>query len=366
MSWRVILSEYPQSLFKDESAIAILAMIESEGLAKEEDVREHFDVAPSDFAKALLHLQQNSLISYSRAYVQITERGRAILDRFNLGSEISQQALKKLQLPRTDEQLIAEWVAKYRAESLDEYLFTLKTARSWAHLASVFHFAEHAADHVAAAGSAAIWLDDLRSWLSIRHRPDESDQQYRIILLLDNIDQLPDGTVVQHLSDARAYLRTFRKLSADALTWETLGNEHPEHAVFTCHHYSRTRLIPTLWAAEWENNSECLGLLSTAKSYTKLLSNLRSHALQHWNTTSEETMPARRYRSSLDTLIRRNVGDLLLAVLSADSLDDLEKSTHIARQPLVKLLSEIHEKVSEILAQSGNSATEDSLKDHQE
>ncbi len=129
--WRLLLSEYPESILKDSFSLAILALLERKGMLTEDEVALALKEEKSRVISTLLALQKNRMVEFSRQSLKVTERGKLLLDRFGLADEIVSDVLRPFAAAESLKRELKASVLRYRSVSFSSYLNSLSAVESW-------------------------------------------------------------------------------------------------------------------------------------------------------------------------------------------------------------------------------------------
>src|SRR5690242_6132771 len=98
MNWPLLLAGYPRSILQDSLPVTILALLERSGLITEDQLVAMAGADEGKTKEALFDLRLNSLIEYGSHHLRLTERGKRLIDRFDLAQEIISNVLDTLDL----------------------------------------------------------------------------------------------------------------------------------------------------------------------------------------------------------------------------------------------------------------------------
>jgi len=219
MSWAILLSDYPRSVLRNEESIAILAFLERQGGATEDEMLP-FCTDKASLSAALLELHRNQLVDVNPAFVRITQRGKTLLDRFDLRVDIVEDVLESLALSSTEKTAYRQRLVEYREHAFPLYLNSLRSMRMWEQFDEkvlprkptyVSSPTEPVVDRSTA--KLTILLRSLRDWLI--HYPESSGANRGLVQSEEGVES----------TDGRSFLIKVRglgkrsELAADCLTW---------------------------------------------------------------------------------------------------------------------------------------------------
>src|SRR5271166_3457954 len=128
MNWPTLLSEYPQSLLRDESCSLLLAALEIQGLSTEEELQKLLvGIDHITLTKSLLQLNLNHMVEITSSYIKIADKGRLLLDRLEVSAMLITHNIYGLGLSQLDQQNILALISDYRAAAFPLYLNTVAT-----------------------------------------------------------------------------------------------------------------------------------------------------------------------------------------------------------------------------------------------
>ena len=125
MNWPLLLSTYPRPLLGNSLPLVLLALLERSGLVTENKLLEQAGAAEADTKNALFDLRLSNLIEYGSHYVRITDRGRILLNRFNLDQDVVSEILDLLALSSEERESYRFALGTYRENAYTSYLNSL-------------------------------------------------------------------------------------------------------------------------------------------------------------------------------------------------------------------------------------------------
>lgn len=174
MNWPLLLSRYPKAILTDETALTILVVIEREGLLTEEDITAKSGIDRNNVSQQIYRLQLDGLVEHGGAHVRLTDRGRFLIDRFDLTETILDDALSSLEPDAVRRRALSRVMRLYRKESPVLFQNSLCTMRVWGTmLKSLLSTTEaHITEDEVHGCSKSFLLRDLRNWCL--HQPRET------------------------------------------------------------------------------------------------------------------------------------------------------------------------------------------------
>ena len=173
MNWNLILSKYPRSIFDDDKALLLLALLERHGLATEDELSNSTNFEKYLLKKILIDLQLNQLIQYGSNYVRLTEKGKNIIDRFGLLETIVSDFVDSLGYEGKEKKDFEQVLLLYRNSSFEFYQNSLCTIRTWKSLAEEIPSKKSSSQSFEEliGGMRSLLLRDLRNWWAHSHQP---------------------------------------------------------------------------------------------------------------------------------------------------------------------------------------------------
>jgi hypothetical protein len=121
----------PRSVLQDSLALKVLAMIEYKGLATEDALTEILGLDKQKLIAVLLDLHADKFISYGPSHIKVNERGKKVLDRFELSplllEDISDQFFPEASFTADFIYICSE----YRNKAFAQYLNSVSTLHAW-------------------------------------------------------------------------------------------------------------------------------------------------------------------------------------------------------------------------------------------
>jgi hypothetical protein len=196
MSWSLLSAKYPRAILRTEHPMLVLGVLERKGLTTEDDLQESTGIPQPLLKKALLDLHLNQLVEYGSQYVRLTEKGKMLIERFELQTTILDDVLDSLELRGQERRDYAVVLNSYRSGSFRFYqnsLCSLRVWKSWAEAVPETEEFKDRSEHIRA-GMHSLLLRDLRNW--IRHVPfhweefDTVSESTRSLLSVHDTDDL--------------------------------------------------------------------------------------------------------------------------------------------------------------------------------
>ena len=131
MSVSLVLNEHPKSVLETETYVGLLAVLERLGGAPEAQLATESHLSAAAVASAVATLHKNQLIDVVRQVVQVSHRGKSLLDRMSLQTAIVDDVLDELSCQGTSRPIWRDVLLSYRDESFGNYLKSLYTVRAW-------------------------------------------------------------------------------------------------------------------------------------------------------------------------------------------------------------------------------------------
>ncbi len=208
MALSYALGTYPQSILTDNTYLVLLALMERQGASTVEELANLTSLDVTEVASRLTVLYANQLIHIHRDFSQLSERGRTLLDRFELGSAVIAELLEGT---FSDEQqdTWCQLLTQYRASAYSDYLVSLRTQYVWRQLVT-----DAVSTDAADAAQLALLFRDVSDWLvaaprgavglstqrfaalcvdALENSPAHATAIHRAAVIADSLRQLPRG-----------------------------------------------------------------------------------------------------------------------------------------------------------------------------
>jgi hypothetical protein len=159
-------SEYPKALLRDDVALLVLTVLESLGLSNESSLAAASGLDESAVNRSLLHLYQDKMVEYGRNHVRVAERGKWLIDTFDLSSTLLESFDQGLHLTDPEAEVSFRGVLEdYRNAAYPQYLNTVSTCRVWWRLMKPpSQNAEPAFEEAKRRIALAFLVRDMRNW----------------------------------------------------------------------------------------------------------------------------------------------------------------------------------------------------------
>jgi hypothetical protein len=198
------LPQYPQAILKDRLAVLIMVFLERNGLADETDIQNQLNSEKYAVLSALLKLYQDRFLQYKAQSVQVTERGKLLIDALGLADSIVEDILDDLKLISDEREIYQRLLSNYRNTAFNQYLNSLGTIHAWEQLCKIAIKNSVKDDESSTfevwlkAGKLALLIRDLEIWRSHmgrRSAPSQLHQDFYSSILrmfdLPNANNLP-------------------------------------------------------------------------------------------------------------------------------------------------------------------------------
>ena len=169
MNWNLVLHKYPRSILENENALLLLAILEQNGLATEDELNSFTNFDKYLYKKLLLDLQLNQLIQYRSNFIRLTRKGKIFIDRFNLVEPILSDLVEKLGYKGKEKEDFEQILFQYRSSAFDFYQNSLCTIKTWEKFAETENASLIKANSQLfldelLGGTLSLLLRDLRNW----------------------------------------------------------------------------------------------------------------------------------------------------------------------------------------------------------
>ncbi len=350
MSWRLLLTEHPDAILRDEITLLLLALLERGGMLTESELQNELKIERPALVKKLLSLHRDKCIEYSRHHIRVSDRGKQIVDRFSLNEEIINDLLSELPLTPDEREAFKEAVREYRNHDFDRYLGSVTALTSWSHTWKLSSLKRDAEPDGARVGSLAILLDDLQDW-SVFHFSGHGMEvpQLRIWDLAGQNAPTSEGPIKKAIQ----WISLKKAVEEDAQPWQRVKIlDSPGLGLFCTVKLLQRSSDATVWKDDWSPHGVLFDNLDLCESPREILSCAADYGSEHWGgyPTSRERLRLRRPETSITRLVSLSIGDLLLKLFSAGSFDQLVSRTGVEAATLERLLNQIKEKCDALLS----------------
>jgi len=165
MSWPLLLSGYPRPILKGNLPLVILAFLERGGLVTESQLIKQAGADERQVKEALFDLNLSKLIEYGSHHLRLTERGREVIDRFQLDRETVGDILDLLRLKGKEREVYQLALGAYRSTSYTNYLNSVSSLWTMVDIADIASLgaAEHLSEE-AGLGMFVLLTSDIAQW----------------------------------------------------------------------------------------------------------------------------------------------------------------------------------------------------------
>lgn len=178
MNWNLILNKYPKSILNDDKALLLLALLERNGLATEDELSNGINLEKYLLKRILIDLQLNQFIQYGSNYVCLTEKGKNIIERLDLLEPIISDLVESLGYEGKEKKDFEQVLSQYRSSSFDFYQNSLCTIKIWKSLAEEVPTESISSQFLEEliGGMRSLLLRDLRNWWAHSLQPSSTFQ----------------------------------------------------------------------------------------------------------------------------------------------------------------------------------------------
>jgi hypothetical protein len=131
------LSGYPRPLLNGRLPLLILALLERGGLVTEPQLIKEAGEDERLVKEALFDLSLGKLIEYGSNHIRLTEKGKEIIDRFQLDKEAVGEVLDMLSLEGEEREIYQLALRAYRNISYLNYLNSISSLRALKYIADL-------------------------------------------------------------------------------------------------------------------------------------------------------------------------------------------------------------------------------------
>jgi hypothetical protein len=351
MSWRLLLSEYPATLLSNEQAIQILVLLEWGGALTDQQLQTQLGIEKARLVSGLMALHKNKCIEYSSHFIKVSDRGRRLIDRFSLQSDILNQLLKSVPIPESSRHEFQETVSRFRNRAFDKYLESLFAMRSWSDAIKSVHFKPDVTSEDGDVGSLAILLRGLNHWA------DEDPQEQSNSSKMGEKMQKWIFTIRHHGSVPHPDSRTRMALewldAADASEksqdpWTFIRQaKNASIGLFVYYNTCRNWLGTDEWRKEWSPQGASLAILQSCQSGSEAIHRLTEYGSSNWLTNKlalHHKQLGIAHETFTDDAMGQNLDDLFLKLISARTFEDLVDSLGLQESWVERLLTQIRDK----------------------
>jgi hypothetical protein len=367
MSWRLLLAEYPDPILDGEIPLAILALLDRNGLLTEPELLGQLKIDRHILIEKLLALYKGRFVEYLRHHIKLSDKGRRILNRFALQPDIVEDLINQLPILPTNRKDLRDAVLQYREDAFEQYLASVTAVKSWRRTWSTGSFKEQSKTGAAEIGSLAIIIRDLRDWLI--HTPSINSEAAKIWHFLGHGD-ITNTVDTPHVDEsthvALKWLNALDAVERAPNPWLAMGNtENPSIGLFCAHQTSRDRLNLSLFLDEWSPDGQWFTILSACHSGYEALENVQRYGMNNWDfgpgSRHELSTYYTRGKSLAGNRVTQDLGNFLISLLAAQTFDELKASTGFPDTLLNTLLKQIGEKCEDLL--HGDRPVDESLEE---
>lgn len=125
------ISEYYSSILDDESNALVLAWIEKSGTTSEEELSKETALDEKYVKNIILKLFRNQLIEISKNFLQVSLKGKTVIDSLKISNEIIKNFYSSLNLDTKEEIFLNYSLNHYRHNYYHSYLNTCNSLKTW-------------------------------------------------------------------------------------------------------------------------------------------------------------------------------------------------------------------------------------------
>ncbi len=356
-------------MLNDETALLILALLERNGLATEDELINDINFEQHKIKQVLVALQMNQLISYGSNYVRLTTKGKNIIDRFDLLEPVISDLLDDLGYKGKEKTDFEHILIQYRNSSFDFYQNSLCTIKTWKNLANNILDSEDVLfSQELLGGMRSFLLRDIRNWWAHSHQSESTlnkiSKEIRVLICSPHLDKI---TSYKKLSSSKKYTLVLLKKLEQQNIHADIQNpiELKAQPLVSAFHLFQYTSEPFIW---YDDLCEALPNIPNKKifenkniflkTFKALLEESRS---EHNFVQEKEIHISHRWQPTKQQSIHNNDVFEMLTVVS--NIADLSSRTGVQEENLKSLLTEIRDKCNTILGTSGNAIPDKKTKD---
>lgn len=354
MSWALLLSKFPRSILQDEQPLLVLSILERAGLATEKELAEMLGSDEKTTKSMLMRLQMDELAEYGSSHVRLSEKGREVLDRLSLNSDILDDVLDSLALKGQDRSDIQRLLEAYRRTSFRLYQNSLCTLRQWLSL-SRFLLKERTRPNqgdATKAGMRSLLLRDLSNWLTHSRSAEAS---------LDNLGDATRRMILWHDSGHETLYRRYDH-AHNCTVYLLHALTHPDadppskddrwqecvmlSALFHDFHFFQASWQPDMWFDKWVTEiklPDSRRFRNAERYVVRLRDALRSASGDLSSRQTHEDSLSLFYETWTPSSVGLQFGDNFLSdLLVANDMPDLSRRCGIEAGSLTLLVATLH------------------------
>jgi len=360
MSWPLLLAGYPRPILQGSLPLVVLALLERGGLVTEVHLMEQSGADERKLQEVLFDLRLNKLIEYGSHHLRLTERGREVINRFDLDKDVASNILELLRIKGKHREPFRLALDSYRRTAYKYYLNSLCSVWTWKDLAATTLRQETSdRSEEVIAGMRTLLTRDIDQWWKrvLIHNAASAfpmKVQAGCYTLSDTLKQWEESDgVAGSLARFSKVLET-PHLELDGEAESKRAQQTPLVLIFFSFSKFRSTSEPDLWFDRW--NDVRLRLPEPRRRQP-----VHSYALKIHELISERTEAARDssslYRIEPTFFSKAPSGtedSFLTQLLIAQSFGDLEELTGLTRVELTKLLENIIDKCRALIEPEQN------------
>jgi hypothetical protein len=367
MNWNLILNKYPRSILGDEKSLLLLALLERNGLATEDELSNNTNFEKYLLKKALIDLQLNQLIQYGSNYVRLTEKGKNIIERFGLLEPIVSDFVDSLGFEGKEKKDFEQVLFQYRNTSFEFYQNSLCTIRVWKDLVEELPSEEGSSQFLEEiiGGMRTLLLRDLRNWWAHSHQPSsvfrDVNKDIRLMICSTN---LQETEIPKTWNSKKIYALIFlNKLENKNLHLDlpnSIGNKREIEPLISAFHVFQYNSAPFEWyddlctaLPEISNKGKIESKDIFIKTFTTLL---KQSKIERKLLKTDKEISINIYHDWIptkkDTFVSSDIFEMLMI---ASDINELSSRTGIQEASLRKLLVDIRNKCDNLLDVKNNS-----------
>ena len=342
--WRVLLSEYPESLLSDELALTILSLLEQRGMLREDELADLMNVGRGEITAKLLALQKNRMVEYAKMYLKPTDRAKILLDRFDLGDEITSDLIVQLNVDETAESKFREVFASYRRHAFSHYLNSMAAIRSWSHVCRILPMADTEIEACTREGILGILCMDIAE-TGLVSRPRDfflhlHGHHHAATALAPALPESPSERV-------------------DEVATPLDSGHSLERNLFRAHQVSRRVKDFEAWFSDWKDGDTFASLSKCRTVESMLQQTFEIRISLIGKEPDREVQTVLRLKSVSDEELRERLQSFLPHLMIAGDLKSLSILSGLGEEILISLVQNVQDRCRNLLTQQSGSKPED-------
>lgn len=366
MNWNLILNKYPRSILDNDKSLLLLALLERNGLATEDELSNSIHLEKYLLKRILIDLQLNQLIQYGSNSVRLSEKGKTFIERFDLLEPIISDLVESLGYEGKEKEDFEQILFQYRDSSFEFYQNSLCTIKIWEYLAREVPAKSKSSQSLEEqiGGMRSLLLRDLRNWWAHSLQPSsvfkDINKDLQLLICSTNLEE----TEILNTWDSKkiyaiVFLNKLEKENLHTTSANLLKKKYEIEPLISAFHNFQYNSAPFEW---YDNLCVALPEITNKKKvkskeiFIKTFNNLLERSKSERNLIKADTNKSIKiYHDWIPTkkeVIASN--DILEALMLSSNMHDLSSKTGVEEISLKNLLMDIRNKCDSLLADKQN------------